>query len=848
MMNRIRLALLPLCTLALAVACGGDSSGPPAVASVDIPAASSDVVLGQTLQLSATARDASGNALPNRTITWESSSPSIATVSANGLVTGVALGQAIITAKSAGKSATRTLNVIPPPVATVLVTAASNAVQAGQTTQLTATTRDGGNNIVTGRKVEWSTSNPAVASVSNDGLVTGLTAGTATIVAAAEGKTGSIDIFVTTGNPEDAPQISTITPATLVEGQTATITGTKFGPTVAANVVRVGGVAASVTAATATSLQIVVPKLNCKPAQNIAVEVTAAGATGIPKSHPFAPATTFTLAQGKQQILTNSADFCLQFGASAGNESYLIGVQSISESGASLTTAKVTAEVPAGAAVSGLASRTSAASGFSTSLAGSLLTPLSDASAMRIAKHHAVESQILAQDQTLLRPRLKSLAAGARATVTAAASARVPTVPATAKVGDVLNIRVPARNDPTCDVSTTIAATVKTVGTHSIILEDNANPTGGFSATDYQTLSNTFDTQVYTNDVAYFGEPTDFDANGRTAIVITKEINKVSGLLGIVFYANFFPPSECAASNDGEFFYGRAPDPNGTAGTAYTIADALEDAPIIIAHEFTHVIQIGRRLDYEPATAFQAIWELEGQATFAEEINGYAVTGLAPGQNLGPAVALNQPKITPIDWFYAAFADLVTYYGFESQTSKVPNAPEQCSWLSLKSQGNGGPCVGDFPVYGASWSLLRWISDQYGPTFPGGEKGLHKRLVDNAFTGYATLSDVTGASIEVLLAQWAAALYTDDRVGGLDTKLTFTSWNMKAIEDGILQTARLTPRDRPFGAFSDQVSVRGGSTAYFLVSGARGPTGIRVRDPGEGLLPIAMRMWVVRLR
>ena len=35
MLTQPRLALLSLCTLAFALACGGDSSGPPAVASVD---------------------------------------------------------------------------------------------------------------------------------------------------------------------------------------------------------------------------------------------------------------------------------------------------------------------------------------------------------------------------------------------------------------------------------------------------------------------------------------------------------------------------------------------------------------------------------------------------------------------------------------------------------------------------------------------------------------------------------------------------------------------------------------------------------------------------------------------
>src|SRR5688500_3079256 len=183
MMTRTRLALLLPCTLAFVVACGGDSSGPPAVASVDIAASASDLSIGQTTQLLATARDAKGNALSNRTITWSTSNTSIATVSTAGLVTGVAAGQVTMTATSVGKTATRMVNVIPPPVATVSVTAASNALQAGQTTQLTAVTRDAGNNILTGRTVTWSTSNSAVASVSLTGVVTGLTAGTATITA-----------------------------------------------------------------------------------------------------------------------------------------------------------------------------------------------------------------------------------------------------------------------------------------------------------------------------------------------------------------------------------------------------------------------------------------------------------------------------------------------------------------------------------------------------------------------------------------------------------------------------------------------------------------------------------------
>jgi len=640
-----------------------------------------------------------------------------------------------------------------------------------------------------------------------------------------------------------------VTPSTLVEGQAATITGSKFGATPEKNVVRVGDVVATVTAASATTLRIIVPNF-CRPAQPMDVEVTVGPNVSDPRAQSVTPATTFTLAQGKQRLLTNPADFCLHFPATDANESYLIGVQSVIESAASLTPVTFTAAEVGGFTTDTASAAIASSQGFSRTVAGPLASPFADDRAQRLARHRAVESQLLGQERALLHPRLRSFST-ARVKANASMSRMVATVPGTAKIGDVLNVRVPAPNDGTCQNFTPIAATVKAVGTNNIILVDNGNPSGGFTASDYAALSAQFDGQIYATDTGYFGSPTDFDGNNRIVIVITKEVNKTPNLLGVVFFVNFFDQTECAASNEGEFFYGKAPDPNGTVGDAYTVTDARADAPVIISHELAHVIQVGRRLQVTaPNIVIQSTWELEGQATFAEEVNGFAATGLGPGRNLGLDVVVNQPALAPNNWFVDGFGDLFAYYGLgTSQNPRMPNAPEQCSWLGLESQGNNGTCLADYPVYGASWSFLRWLSDQFGPTFPGGEKGLHQRLVDNSFSGFATISDVVGVPIDVLLSQWAAALYVDDRVSGLDSRLTFTSWNLAAIESGVIESAHLVPRGREFGAFTVGVAVRGGSTAYFLVSGyGRPATSIRARDLSDHRLPSGMRMWVVRLK
>jgi len=42
--------------------------------------------------------------------------------------------------------------------------------------------------------------------------------------------------------------------------------------------------------------------------------------------------------------------------------------------------------------------------------------------------------------------------------------------------------------------------------------------------------------------------------------------------------------------------------------------------------------------------------------------------------------------------------------------------------------------------------------------------------------------------------------------------------------------------------------VRAGSTAYFLVSGVRSGSALRMRGAGETNLPSNMRVWIVRLQ
>jgi uncharacterized protein YjdB len=184
------------------------AAAPAPVATVSVSPASATVQIGSTQQLSATTRDASNNVLTGRVVTWSSATPTIASVnSSSGLMTAIAAGTVQITATSEGKTGTASITVPAPlaPVATVSVSPASATVQIGSTQQLSATTRDASNNVLTGRVVTWSSADPSLASVNTSGRVTAVAAGTVQITATSEGKTGSSSITVPTPPPPPPP-------------------------------------------------------------------------------------------------------------------------------------------------------------------------------------------------------------------------------------------------------------------------------------------------------------------------------------------------------------------------------------------------------------------------------------------------------------------------------------------------------------------------------------------------------------------------------------------------------------------------------------------------------------------
>ncbi|WP_291276169.1 Ig-like domain-containing protein, partial [Flavobacterium sp.] len=169
------------------------------------------VCAGSTTQLT-------GSVTPDATTPWSSATTSVATVSSTGLVTGVAAGTSVITYKNSnGCTITATVTVSAIPTITGTLT-----VCQGLTTTLTGSgTPDG--------TAPWTSATPAVATVSNTGVVTGVSGGTSVITY--KTSAGCTKTATVTVNPSLPVSVTIATPATTIcAGTSVTFTSTPTNP------------------------------------------------------------------------------------------------------------------------------------------------------------------------------------------------------------------------------------------------------------------------------------------------------------------------------------------------------------------------------------------------------------------------------------------------------------------------------------------------------------------------------------------------------------------------------------------------------------------------------------------
>lgn len=199
--------------LVAAVAFGCSETVAPKPSIVEVaPAAATLASVGDTIRLTATAKDAAGNAITGASVRWSSSNVSVAQVDSIGVVMARATGSAVITATVGGISGSSTVTVLPAAASVEVTPGSVEFTSLGDTARFVAIVKDASGNVIDGKRIAWSASNPGVALVDATGLVTARDNGFTTIKATADAASRSSEVRVSqvVASIEIAPKQTTL--------------------------------------------------------------------------------------------------------------------------------------------------------------------------------------------------------------------------------------------------------------------------------------------------------------------------------------------------------------------------------------------------------------------------------------------------------------------------------------------------------------------------------------------------------------------------------------------------------------------------------------------------------------
>jgi len=175
----------------------------PSIALIDVTLRNRILVTGDTLSAVALVFDSLGTPLTGRSVTWSIiGDPTVATITAAGLLTAVAPGEATVVATAGEARGELDISVIAPAPSNAVVTAVavslpSLSLTVGDTTRALAVGLDSAGRPVGARATTWSvTGSAGVATVSQSGLVTAISAGTARVQATIDGVIGGGTVTV----------------------------------------------------------------------------------------------------------------------------------------------------------------------------------------------------------------------------------------------------------------------------------------------------------------------------------------------------------------------------------------------------------------------------------------------------------------------------------------------------------------------------------------------------------------------------------------------------------------------------------------------------------------------------
>ncbi|HEY0023807.1 MAG TPA: IPT/TIG domain-containing protein [Longimicrobium sp.] len=690
----------------------------------------------------------------------------------------------------------------------------------------------------------------------------------------------TFSVYVATEMPSGAlatvaPQVTSVSPATLVPGASATITGINFNATPGSNAVSIGGRAATVTGgAGGTSLTVTVP---CTASGSVPVTVTQGGMTGRSLTHPL-QVTQRTVGVGQALVLSSSTDsHCNELTATGAASRYVVTVFSVSSSPTSNTPFQFSADGGLAAPVQLQAEP----------VAEQPLRPgVSLQQGMEAARQRAADERhhwLLEQNRVEYERLRGRFGAGAGGTRTGRVNRNVvmgdPPLTRTFRVANIAAAGF-------CNSFYVVSATRVYSNGKIAIYEDDATPDAFKSslnptmAANYQKIGDQFNADMEPIVRTNFGDILRRDAvtdnNGILIALFTPRINtSFTGVAGFVVSCDQYPNDDAStpavggpytgtassgSSNFGEYFYAYQPVTPGTGYSGNTAENWYRTIRSTFIHESKHVASMSARV--ANGAPLEAGFLEEGTARHSEELwMRNAVDNVAWKANTGYGSAANPINVycdvrVPPSWPEC------------SANTRRPASIMQRHFTSLNNHlvaqnarfySPFGPSQDDTGsnYYAISWSLVRYAIDRYGAS----DAAFLTALTNSTTTGVTNLSGRAGVSIDQLLGGWGLTLYADDHpaLGVPSTDLQFPTWNLRSIYAGLnadlpstyTTPFPLVPTPLSFGGVAtlSTLTLRGGGTRYYEFTGTQTAAQLlRLEANGGGAPSSNLRIAVARLQ
>jgi hypothetical protein len=830
--------------------------------------------LGDTTRLAAKVLDRLANVVPGAAITWHASDTSVARVNAEGLVTARKNGVSTIVATTNGQADSATIYVVQE-VTALTVTAARQLLEIGDTLRLAAEAHDANGAAVTDLSIAWASARPDIATVDSGGLVLGRAPGRVTISATAKANTPGAEsrateaLEIEVATPSGV-YITGITPARLLPGGTAIISGGGFGATAADNAVTVRGYPGTIVSVTGAALTITLPPASifgCQPTHAVEVAVTAAG-TSATRRHPLTVARQLpVLEPGTFVNITDAADVaCNELPLTGG--SYLVSIYNTSTAASATSPFRLRGAAgestvlvsapgphlerrPAGArpaiAQPGpLRDRLGIVAQRAGRTGGIALT-VSPEGARSQAQAHA---SILERSRELVAklglPSRDARVAGTDSPGRGDLAPAVARAPQPLTVGSMLDLRVPDIDAASfCSSYIPIRARVVYAGPKAIVLEDSVAPLAGTMDAHYQAIGQEYEQTMHPIIEEYFGDPLAFDAiiggAGRVLMLFSPEVNDFGGVAGFVVTTDFYDRNTCASSNEAQIFYGIVPTSTASGYGGGTADGWLRSMRSTVIHEVKHITSFAERIAGN-ATVWGESWLEESTAMISEElwarrIFGYAHLGKTDYRSsIYCEVRPTWPECGPKPLtMWSHFSWLYDYMNSTNTLSPL-----------------GRSTASDATFYGSGWLLVRWALDHHASS----ESAFLRALTQEAnLRGVQNLTARAGKSFPELLGPWSLSLFWDRPTA---SGLSHPSWDVYDIFAGLntdfpdyfTDDYPLNGWKAEFGSFIGDIGrLNGGTAALFLIDGTQvGPQLLELQGFGGGVLPPSLRMAVMRVR